>query len=67
LEKPEEGDGFGSARREPDLPPDEQASSFEESVALADATPTPESDDALPDDALDAQDLRAFLEAAAHR
>ena len=67
LEKPEEGGGFGGARREPEPTPDEQASPFEEMVALGGAAPTPESEAAQPEDALDAQDLRAFLEAAAHR
>jgi hypothetical protein len=66
-EKPEQGGGFGGARREPEPAPDEQASSFEEMGALAGAASTPESEAALPEDALDAQDLRAFLEAAAHR
>jgi hypothetical protein len=67
LEKPEQGTGFGGGRREPETPPDAQASPFEEIFALAGATSTPDGEAALPEDALDAQDLRAFLEAAAHR
>jgi hypothetical protein len=67
LDKPEEGAGFDGARRGPETPPDQQASPFEDIFALADSPPTPDSEAALPEDALDAQDLRAILEAAAHR
>ena len=67
LAKPKKGDGFGGARREPEPPPDEQASPFEEMGPLVGAAPASEGEAALPEDALDAQELRAFLEAAAHR
>lgn len=60
LEKPEDG-----ARREPQ----QQASPIEEIFDLVGAPPTsaPDGDVPQPEDALDGQDLCAFLEAAACR
>ena len=69
MEKPDGGADFAAARRERESSPDEQASSFEEIFAAACALPAsaPESDAALPEDARDAHDLCALLEAAAQK
>jgi hypothetical protein len=67
LEKPEGGRNFAAARREPESGLEQQASSFDENFAVAYAppAPAPEGEAALPEDALDGQELCALLEAAA--
>jgi hypothetical protein len=68
-EKPDSDARFAGARREPESFGEDQAAPFEEIFAVASApvAPAPESDAALPEDALDAQDLCALLEAAANK
>jgi hypothetical protein len=64
LEKPDGGGSFAGSSRDREAAEPEM-SPFEEVFAFAPADPSPESDAPMPEDAHDAQDLCAMLEAAA--